>query len=92
MVVKLGQWCDFDFLSQGNLGDLVSFQKILLLRTKNQVQVGKPFLNKSQIPGKLIQHVQGKKIVVLKTKPKKRYTRTRGHRQTYTRFFFDNFE
>ncbi len=43
----------------------------------------------SQIPAKIIQQVKGPKITVLKTRPKKRYTRTRGHRQDYTRVQID---
>ena len=37
-----------------------------------------------------IQQVKGKKITVLKTKPKKNYTRTRGHRTLYTRVQIDS--
>jgi large subunit ribosomal protein L21 len=36
------------------------------------------------------QEVKGDKITVLKTKPKKKYTRTRGHRQSYTRVMIEN--
>ena len=63
--------------------------KVLFFRNGNKVQLGKPFLNESKIPAKIIQQVKGKKITVLKTKPKKRYTRTRGHRQPYTRVQID---
>ena len=56
----------------------------------NQVQIGKPFLEKSQISARILQsEIKGPKITVLKTKPKKKYTRTRGHRQSYTRIFID---
>ena len=37
-----------------------------------------------------LKNKKGKKITVLKTKPKKRYTRTRGHRQSYTRIKIDS--
>ena len=63
--------------------------KILLFKKKNQLQIGKPFLHKSNVPMKIIQQVKGKKITVLKTKPKKKYTRVRGHRQGYTRIQVD---
>eukprot|EP01038_Epipyxis_sp_PR26KG_P010369 gene10369-13933_t len=53
-------------------------------------KIGQPFLVNSQIPAKIIQQVKGPKITVLKTKPKKKYTRTRGHRQAYTRVQIDN--
>jgi large subunit ribosomal protein L21 len=86
---KPGEWYDVDFIKNGNLGDFLFFKKILFLKKENQIQLGKPFLFDSQIPAKILQEVKGKKITVLKTKPKKKYTRTRGHRQIYTRVQID---
>lgn len=83
--LKPGQWVDVDLIKNGNLGDYISLKKILFFRKKNEIQLGKPFLGKTEIPAKIVQQVKGQKIVVLKTKPKKKYTRTRGHRQGYTR-------
>jgi len=79
-----------DFIKDANIGDFIYLNKILFLRNNNQIQIGQPFLENSQIPAKIIQQVKGKKITVLKTKPKKKYTRTRGHRQSYTRVQIDN--
>lgn len=88
-LLKPGQWYDVDFIKSGNLGDYIYLNKILFFRTENKIQVGKPFLLNSQIAAKIIQQVKGTKITVLKTKPKKKYTRTRGHRQCYTRVQID---
>lgn len=90
-LIKPGEWYDVDFISAGKLGDFISFNKILFFRNENKLQLGTPFLLNSQIPAKIIQQVKGKKITVLKTKPKKNYTRTRGHRQLYTRVQIDSF-
>jgi large subunit ribosomal protein L21 len=89
-VFKQGQWYDVDFIKNGILGNFIIFNRILFLKKKNQIQLGKPFLAESQIPAKIIQQVKGKKITVLKTKPKKKYTRTQGHRQGYTRVQIDS--
>ena len=89
-LLKPGQWYDVDFINTGNLGDFIYLNKILFFRKANQIQLGKPFLGGSQIPAKIIQQVKGKKITVLKTKPKKKYTRTRGHRQAFTRVQIDS--
>lgn len=89
-VFKQGQWYDVDFIKNAILGNFVFFNKILFFKRKNQIQLGKPFLNESHIAGKIVQQVKGKKITVLKTKPKKKYTRTRGHRQLYTRIQIEN--
>ena len=88
-VVKPGEWYDIDFIKNGEVGDYILLNKILFFRNINKIQIGKPFLSESKISAKIIQQVKGKKITVLKTKPKKRYTRTRGHRQPYTRVQID---
>lgn len=82
---KPGEWYDVDFINNVNLGDFIYLNKILLFKNNEKIQLGYPFLENSSIPAKIIQQFQGKKITVLKTKPKKKYTRTRGHRQKYTR-------
>jgi large subunit ribosomal protein L21 len=89
-LLKPGQWYDIDFIKNGNLGDFIYLNKILFFRNNDKIQLGKPFLEESLIPAKIIQQVKGKKITVLKTKPKKKYTRTRGHRQAYTRVLIEN--
>ena len=90
-LIKPGQWYDVDYIRNANVGDYIYLNKILFFRNENKVQLGKPFLLNSQISAKVIQQeVKGDKITVLKTKPKKKYTRTRGHRQSYTRVMIEN--
>jgi large subunit ribosomal protein L21 len=89
LLLKPGQWYDIDFIKDSNVGDHIHFNQILFLRKDNRIQIGQPFLYNSRILAKIIQQVKGRKITVLKTKPKKHYTRTRGHRQLYTRIFID---
>ena len=92
-LLKPGQWYDVDFIKNGSLGDFIYLNKILFFRKNNQIQLVKPFLENSQISAKIIQaEVKGPKITVLKTKPKKKYTRTRGHRQSYTRVQIDSLD
>nr|QOU10630.1 ribosomal protein L21 [Pedospumella sp. Jangsampo120217C5]QOU10631.1 ribosomal protein L21 [Pedospumella sp. Jangsampo120217C5] len=89
LIIKPGQWYDIDFIKNCTIGDYIYFNKILFFRKKDKVQLGQPFLQNCQISAKIIQQVKGPKITVLKTKPKKNYTRTRGHRQSYTRVQID---
>lgn len=84
-IVKPGEWYDMNFIKEGEIGDFINLNKILFFKNINKAQLGKPFLASSELYGKIIQQVKGKKITVLKTKPKKKYTRTKGHRQLYTR-------
>jgi large subunit ribosomal protein L21 len=90
-LIKPGQWYDIDYIKKSTLGDYIFLNKILFIKIENKIQLGQPFLNSSIIPGKIIQQVKSKKITVLKTKPKRNYTRTRGHRQDYTRIQIDIF-
>ncbi len=87
--LKPGEWYDVDFLKNGKIGDVFYFKKILFFRNDKKIQLGHPFLKKSQIPAKIVQQRKGTKILVVKTKPKKKYTRTQGHRQLYTRLQID---
>lgn len=88
-LLKPGDWYDVDLISNGNVGDYLYLNKILFFRQNNRIQLGKPFLGNSKVSAKIIQQVKGPKITVLKTKPKKKYTRTKGHRQSYTRVQLD---
>ncbi len=84
-LIKPGHWYDIDYIKTAKSGDLIYLEKILLFRQSNHLQLGTPFLEKSKIPARVVQTIKGKKLIVLKTKPKKHYTRTRGHRSIYTR-------
>jgi large subunit ribosomal protein L21 len=88
-ILKPGEWYDVDYIKNAKIGDYIWINKILFLKKNNQIQLGQPFLENSKIPAKIIQQVKGPKITVLKTKPKKKYTRTLGHRQCYTRVQID---
>ncbi len=82
---KPGYWYDIDFVKGSKIGDFILLSKLLAFQKDNLVQVGQPFLAEGKIPATIIQTVKGKKVTVLKTKPKKKYTRVKGHRQLYTR-------
>lgn len=85
-----GQWYDIDFIRSASSGNYLYLQKILFFQKGNKVQLGTPFLPKAKMPAKIIQScLKGKKTLVLKTKPKKKYIRRRGHRQLYTRIQLD---
>lgn len=69
---------------KGQSNDNIIFDKVLLLVDKNETKIGTPYLEKVQVVGKKIKDVKGKKLIVFKYKPKKRYRKKKGHRQTYT--------
>lgn len=89
LVATPGNWCDINLLRKNTIGDFLWVSKILLFHKKKKFQLGLPFLKNFKIPAKILQIVKGKKILVVKTKQKKNYTRIQGHRQYYTRIQFD---
>jgi large subunit ribosomal protein L21 len=89
LMIKPGQWYDINLVKTGNLGDYIYLNKILFFRNKNKIQLGYPFLSNARIPAKIIQKVKGEKIMVLKSKPKKRYKKMRGHRSIFSRVFIN---
>ena len=90
-VFNLGEWYDIDSLKTASAGKILYLKKILFYRKEKKFQLGYPFLEKAGIGATIIQQVKGKKIKVLKTKPKKNYTRARGYRSLYTRIQFEKF-
>lgn len=58
---------------------------VLLLSDEAGVQVGKPHVGGREIAAQVIGEEKGDKLIVFKYKPKKRYRRKTGHRQTYTK-------
>jgi large subunit ribosomal protein L21 len=61
----------------------------LLLANGDEVQVGRPSVEGAKVKATVVEQYRGKKIFVWKYRPKKRYRRRRGHRQSYTRLRID---
>ena len=68
----------------GNVGDEVYFNTVLLISKDDKVAVGKPVLKDTKVVAKITSHDRGPKIVVFKYKRRKGYRRKQGHRQDYT--------
>lgn len=65
-------------------GEKVIFDKVLLLKDGKNLKIGKPYIEGAKVVGKVISQKKGKKIIVFKYKPKKRYRKKIGHRQLFT--------
>ena len=68
----------------GNVGDSVSFDRILMFSDGENVNVGTPLLEDVAVNGHIVEQGKAKKIIVFKYKRRKRYRRKRGHRQQFT--------
>jgi large subunit ribosomal protein L21 len=89
LVFNVGEWYDIDYLKIASAGKILYLKKILFYQKNTKFQCGNPFLEKVGINATIVQQVKGKKIKVLKTRPKKNYTRTKGHRSFFTRVQFE---
>ena len=63
----------------------VIFDEVLLVvDDKEEIKIGAPFIEGAKVKAKFLAQDRAKKIVVFKYKPKKRYQKKMGHRQSYT--------
>jgi len=65
-------------------GEQIVFSDVLLLEKSKKIEIGTPFIKDAKVEAKILKHGKGKKKIVFKYKPKKRYSRKIGHRQPYT--------
>ena len=63
----------------------VKFDKVLAISDDAGFKVGAPLIDGASVDAKVIKQGKGKKIYVLKYKPKKNEKKKIGHRQLYTK-------
>jgi large subunit ribosomal protein L21 len=73
-------------------GKIVKFEKVLLLKDRDKIEIGRPFVKGAVVEAKVMAHRRGKKIVVFKMKRRKNYRRKKGHRQPFTEIFITKIE
>lgn len=66
-------------------GDAVVFDKVLMLRDDKGVRIGEPYVKGASVKGVVEEHTRGPKLIVRKYKRRKRYKRTQGHKQHFSR-------
>jgi large subunit ribosomal protein L21 len=64
-------------------GEIV-FDQVLLLVKDEKIKIGKPVVEGAKVIGKVLGEEKGKKIVILKHRPRSSYRVKKGHRQIYT--------
>jgi len=65
--------------------DKITLEKVLLLKDKNSITIGKPYIKDAKIELEVVSHKRDKKILVYKMRPKKKTRKKMGHRQELTR-------
>ena len=67
------------------VGDEVELDRVLLISDESGVKVGQPLVTGAKVLTRVEAIEKARKILVWKYRPKQRYRRRRGHRQTYMR-------
>ncbi|MFY0599564.1 MAG: 50S ribosomal protein L21 [Cyclobacteriaceae bacterium] len=76
-------------LLEGKEGSKVDFDQVLLLDNEGKVKVGTPTVKGSKVSGKILEHVQGDKVIVFKKKRRKGYKKKNGHRQQFSKVLIE---
>jgi large subunit ribosomal protein L21 len=71
------------------VGDQIELEEVLLVANGSGVQIGQPLVAGAKVKATVTRQVKGRKVIIFKYRPSKRYRRTRGHRQNYTRLRID---
>jgi large subunit ribosomal protein L21 len=69
---------------EGKVGGKVTFDSIVAVRTDEKKVVSGADIAKATVTGKIVGHIRGPKLKVLKFKKTRQYKIQRGHRQNYT--------
>ncbi|MEM7330451.1 MAG: 50S ribosomal protein L21 [Chloroflexota bacterium] len=72
------------------VGEQFDLDNVLLVANGDNITVGQPSVEGASVKATVVEQYRGKKIFVWKYKPKKRYRRRKGHRQSYTRIRIDS--
>lgn len=62
----------------------ISFDKVLLLADEKKTKIGTPYIAKAHVEAEIKGEGKAKKVIVYKSKRRKKYRRKQGHRQIYT--------
>ena len=70
---------------EGDEGSEVTLSRVLMIGGDGAPQIGAPVLDGVAVTATIENQYRGEKLIIFKMKPKKRYRRRTGHRQSLTR-------
>jgi large subunit ribosomal protein L21 len=68
----------------GEIGEKVVLGDVLFIGGNGEVKIGAPLIADAKVTGEIVGQVRAKKVMVLKKKRRKSYSRQYGHRQYQT--------
>ena len=81
---EVNRYYDIDRLNAKEK-DKIILEKVLLIKDKDSISLGKPYIKDARIELEVVSHKRDKKILVYKMRPKKKTRKKMGHRQELTR-------
>ena len=74
---------------EGEEGEKVKFDKVLLVDNDGKVKVGKPLVKGAAIDAQIVSHLRGDKVVVFKKKRRKGYQKSNGFRKDLSKVLIE---
>ncbi len=74
---------------EGEEGEKVKFEKVLLVDDNGAVKIGTPTVEGAAIDAQIVSHLRGDKVVVFKKKRRKGYQKSNGFRQDLSKVLIE---
>ncbi len=71
------------------VGEQIEFDQVLLVVNGSGAKIGQPLVDGAKVKATVTRQAKGRKVIIYKYRPSKRYRRRKGHRQHYTRLRID---
>jgi large subunit ribosomal protein L21 len=71
------------------VGAQIELDQVLLVAEDSAAQIGQPLVKGATVKATVTRQAKGRKVIIFKYSPSKRYRRKKGHRQHYTRLRID---
>jgi len=81
--VEAGDVLHIEKLPDNKAGDKLTFDQVLLLDDGTTTKIGAPYIEGAKVMASLVEEGKGKKVLVVKYRPKSRYFKKNGHRQPF---------
>jgi len=86
--VKSGEQVKIELLA-AEVGETVSFDRVLMLGEGEGVKVGAPFVAGAAVKATVVAQGRGEKVRIFKLRRRKHFAKTQGHRQGFTEVRID---
>ena len=72
-----------------DVGEQVELDEVLLVANGKGAKIGRPLVEGAKVKATVTRQAKGRKVIIFKYRPSKRYRRRKGHRQHFTRLRID---